>query len=69
MIIETTSNQFYRVEAAAGIDHAWLGVEVKRAKGGWVEKAKARPILVRKLSTRIVQLEDRAEVNRHFARA
>ena len=48
MIVETTSNQIYRVEPADGIDHAWQGVEVKRAKGEYVPKAKARVVLVRK---------------------
>jgi hypothetical protein len=55
MIIETSSNQFFRVSDAPGIDHAWLGVEVKRVKGGWEAKAKARPILVRKAATRVVE--------------
>ena len=54
-IIETSANQFFRVECAAGIDHAWLGVEVKRVRGEWVPKAKARPILVRKAATRVVE--------------
>jgi hypothetical protein len=41
MIVETSSNQLYRVEPAEGIDHAWIGVEVKRAKGGgYTPKAK-----------------------------
>lgn len=67
MIVETSSNQFFRVSEAPGIDHAWTGVAVKRVKGVWVEKANARPGLVRKLSTRIVQLEARAEVDAHYA--
>lgn len=55
MIIETSSNQFFRVrEAGNGIDHAWLGIEVKRVKGAWVPKAKAREMLVRKAATRVV---------------
>ena len=61
-IIETSSNQFFRVWPADGpgfsdrvIDHAWLGVAVKRVKGAWVDKAKARTILVRKAGSRIVE--------------
>jgi hypothetical protein len=54
-IIETSSNQFFRVREAAGIDHAWIGIEVKRVKGEWVPKAKAREILVRKAATRAVE--------------
>lgn len=52
-IIETSSNQFFSVTDVAGIDHAWSGIEVKRVKGEWVPKAKARPMLVRKAATRI----------------
>lgn len=56
MIVETSANQFYRVEDAGnGIEHAWLGVEVKRVKGAWVAKVKARPCLVRKAATRVVE--------------
>jgi hypothetical protein len=55
MIVETSSNQLYRVEPAEGIDHAWIGVEVKRAKGGgYTPKAKARPILVRKAGSKMI---------------
>ena len=52
-IVETSSNQLFRVHDA-GHDHAWLGVEVKRAAGGYVPKAKAREVLVRKAGCRIV---------------
>jgi len=57
MTIETSSNQFFRVRAAAGIEHAWIGIEVKRVKGAWIVKAKAREMLVRKAATRIVEGE------------
>lgn len=53
MIIETSGNQLYRVREG-GYDHAWLGVEVKKVKGAYVPKAKAREILVRKAATKLV---------------
>jgi len=53
-IIETSSNQYFSVQQVGDYDHAWVGVEVKRVKGEWVPKAKARPVLVRKAATRIV---------------
>lgn len=54
--IETLAGQFYRVRDTdkAELDHVWLGVEVKRVRGGFADKAKAREILVRKLGTRAV---------------
>jgi hypothetical protein len=67
MIVETSSNQFFRVkDAGNGISHAWLGIEVKRVKGAWVPKAKAREQLVRKLGSRINHLETRAEVDAFY---
>lgn len=55
-IVETSSNQFFSVKPAGpGLDHVWEGVEVKRVKGEWVPKAKARPILVRKAASRLVE--------------
>lgn len=56
MIIETSSNIFFRVWDVAGIDHAWMGVAVKRVGGVWVAKAKARPMLIRKAATRVVEV-------------
>lgn len=55
MIIETSSNQFFRVTDAADIDHAWIGIEVKCVKGNWETKSNARQILVRKTGSRIVE--------------
>jgi hypothetical protein len=55
MIVETSSNQLFDVKPADGIDHAWLGVEVKRVKGGgYVPKADARPMLVRKAGSKVI---------------
>jgi hypothetical protein len=50
MIIETTANQFYRVEELRDPDlaHCWQGKAVKLVKGQWIEKAKARFQLVSK---------------------
>jgi hypothetical protein len=55
MIIETSAGQRFRVSDADGIDHAWIGVEVKKAKGEWVAKANARPMLVRKAASRVLE--------------
>lgn len=57
MIIETSSNQFYRVRETGSADlaHVWHGIAVKRVKGAWVAKANAREILVRKAASRIVE--------------
>jgi hypothetical protein len=55
MIIETSAGQRFSVRAASGIDHAWIGVEVKSVKGQWVPKAKAREILVRKAATKVIE--------------
>lgn len=55
-IVETSSNQFFRVEPAGpGLDHVWEGVEVKKVKGEWIPKVNARPMLVRKAAARIVR--------------
>ena len=55
-IIETSCNHFYRVRETgdARLDHVWFGVEVKKVRGEWVSKAKARERLVRKAASRIV---------------
>jgi len=60
MIIETSSNQFFRVrEFNQPMDHAWAGFPVKRFKGAWVRKIvrgePAREIIVRKAATRVVE--------------
>ena len=55
MIVETTCNHLYDVRPADGLDHVWIGTEVKRAKGGgYVPKARARPTLVRKEGSRVI---------------
>ena len=56
MIVETTCNHLYDVETAptADLDHVWIGIEVKRVKGGYAPKAKARRTLVRKEGSRVI---------------
>jgi len=56
LIIETSSNQIFRVRETndANLAHVWFGVEVKRVKGGFAPKVKAREMLVRKDGARIV---------------
>jgi hypothetical protein len=55
-VIETLAGQFFRIRETGDPQaaHVWLGVEVKRVRGGFADKAKAREILVRKLGTRAV---------------
>ena len=55
-IIEDTANRFWMVRDTRNTDlaHVWFGVEVKRAKGGFTPKAKARETLVRREATRLV---------------
>ena len=57
MIVETNSGNFYRVEGNAS-PVAWMGVAVRRIGREWFEKRGARPQLVRKECSRIVQGED-----------
>ena len=57
MIIETSDNRFFRVvETSAPMPpHVWIGLEMKRLRGQWVAKANAKPQLVRKAATKIVE--------------
>lgn len=57
MVIETSCNRFYRVTETGNPDlaHVWMGVEVKRVRGQFVDKKNARQELVRKAATRIVE--------------
>jgi hypothetical protein len=61
MIIETSGNQLFSVRDSADYDHAWVGIEVKKVKGKYVAKAKARTILVRKAATRIIDASAKVE--------
>lgn len=55
MIIETSCNRFFTVrDAGPGLEHVYLGTEVKLVKGAYVPKKNAREILVRRAATRIV---------------
>lgn len=56
-IIETSDNRLFRVWDSQHPDlkHCWMGIEVKRVKGGgFADKTKAS-VLVRKIATKIVQ--------------
>jgi hypothetical protein len=57
MIIETSANQLYRVTETGDADlaHVWSGIEVKRVRGEFVPKKNARPALVRKAASRVVE--------------
>lgn len=57
MIIETSANQLFRVTETgdAELAHVWNGVEVKKVRGAWIDKKSARPQLVRKEATRVVE--------------
>lgn len=56
LIVETSAGQLYRVAETGDPDlaHVWNGIAVKRKGNGWVDKANARPELVRKAATRII---------------
>lgn len=57
-IVETSCNSLFRVVAAGdGLDHVWIGVAVKRVAGGYADKAKAKPHLVRKAGSRVVAVQ------------
>lgn len=62
MIIETSDNRLFSVRDTGDVDlqHVWWGIEVKRAKGGFAPKAKARQTLVRKEATRLIQATNTA---------
>lgn len=55
-IIETSAGQLYAVSENTdpALAHVWNGIAVKRVKGGFGLKAKARFTLVRKAASRIV---------------
>lgn len=57
MVVETSCNNFYKVEETnnPNLAHVWFGVAVKRVKGQWVPKVKARKELVRKEASRVVE--------------
>ena len=48
MIIETSAGSLFAVRDVADIDHAWIGVAVKRKNGGYAMKACKKEMLVRK---------------------
>jgi hypothetical protein len=57
MIIETSCGRFYRVTSHIDADlaHLYAGVAVKKVKGQWINRAKARPEMIRKAATKVVE--------------
>jgi predicted double-glycine peptidase len=59
MIIETSTNQFFRVwdTNQEGLDHVWYGEPVRKLRaGGWSRVGADRgPQLVRKAATKVVE--------------
>ena len=57
MIIETSDNRFFNVRETGDVNlaHVWIGIEVKKVRGAYEPKAKARATLVRKAASRIVR--------------
>ena len=53
-IVEASCGTLYRI-TADNLPQAWVGIAVKKVKGGYADKAGARPILVRKAMSRIVE--------------
>ena len=55
-IVQTNDGRLFRVrDAGADIPQAWFGTEVKRVRGGFADKAKARETLVRKACSAVVR--------------
>ena len=56
LIVETGAGQLFSVRenVDAGLDHVWVGIAVKRVNGAYLPKAKARPILIRKIGCRVI---------------
>lgn len=56
MIIETSDNRLFLVTEykAPELSHVWAAVPVKRIKGGFTLRAKAKPLLVRKAGSQII---------------
>jgi hypothetical protein len=52
-VVQDNAGSFFRITGELS-DVAWVGVEVKRVKGGWEPKKKARPCAVRKAFTTAV---------------
>lgn len=57
MIIETSANELFQVRETGDTDlaHVWIGFPVKRVKGDYLPKAKARERLIRKAGARVVE--------------
>ena len=56
MIVIDNNGQYFRVtDAGPGLDHVFLGVPVKRVRGGFADKAGARARLIRRLGCTVVE--------------
>ena len=59
-VVRDTAGRLFRVRPSIvpgfpnAHDHLWLGLPVKRSKGGFVPKAKAVEVLVRKAGCEVV---------------
>ncbi len=55
-IAETTCGRLFAVRETGSPDlaHVWHGLEVKRTRGGFAPKSKAREVLVRKAGSRLI---------------
>ncbi len=55
-IVETSCNRLFAVRETGSPDlaHVWHGVEVRRTRGGFAPKSKARTVLVRKAGSRLI---------------
>ena len=56
MIIETSCNRLFLVteNTHPNLAHVWTGLAVKRVKGGFALRAKAKPLLIRKAGCQII---------------
>jgi len=54
MIVETSSNQLFRVWDHKDYDHAWVGVPVKMVRGEYLSKKHARKVLIRKAGCQLL---------------
>jgi hypothetical protein len=55
IVRDTAGCHYSVVTAAPGLEHCWLGTPVKRTAAGYIPKAKARQILVRRAGCVIIQ--------------
>jgi hypothetical protein len=56
LIAETSCGRLFAVRDTGSPDlaHVWHGIEVRRTRGGFAPKSKARTVLVRKAGSRLI---------------